>query len=175
MLCISPECSNLHFSPYLQTPFINKRHCSFTAALPMSAKKMLAGAWRKTTPIVQTSTADKPSATDADGRTARAGLWVVGEAASTGVHGANRLASNSLLEAVVFTHQAAQSCQEWLREAQSACHLKTYKWASAKAERRAAKVEKEASKVEMERGPLEKEEDQKDAKADFPPKPFGRR
>jgi 5-methyltetrahydropteroyltriglutamate--homocysteine methyltransferase len=31
-------------------------------------QKMLAGAWRKTTPIVQTSTADKPSATDADGR-----------------------------------------------------------------------------------------------------------
>jgi len=31
-------------------------------------QKMLAGAWRKTTPIVQTSTTDKPSATDADGR-----------------------------------------------------------------------------------------------------------
>jgi L-aspartate oxidase len=39
---------------------------------------------------------------DLDGRTNLAGLWAVGEAACTGAHGANRLASNSLLEAVVF-------------------------------------------------------------------------
>lgn len=41
-------------------------------------------------------------ATDLLGRTSLSGLWAVGEAACTGVHGANRLASNSLLEAVVF-------------------------------------------------------------------------
>jgi L-aspartate oxidase len=46
--------------------------------------------------------------TDARGRTSLAGLWAAGEVASTGVHGANRLASNSLLEAVVFATRVAE-------------------------------------------------------------------
>lgn len=46
--------------------------------------------------------------TDARGRTSLAGLWAAGEVASTGVHGANRLASNSLLEAVVFADRIAR-------------------------------------------------------------------
>jgi len=46
--------------------------------------------------------------TDARGRTSLEGLWAAGEVASTGVHGANRLASNSLLEAVVFASRVAE-------------------------------------------------------------------
>ncbi|QND52479.1 L-aspartate oxidase [Phyllobacterium sp. 628] len=45
--------------------------------------------------------------TDADGRTSLDGLWACGECTSTGAHGANRLASNSLLEAVVFSARIA--------------------------------------------------------------------
>lgn len=46
---------------------------------------------------------------DVDGRTDLPGLYVIGEAACTGLHGANRLASNSLLECVVTGREAAQS------------------------------------------------------------------
>lgn len=46
--------------------------------------------------------------TDLNGRSTLDGLWAVGEVASTGIHGANRLASNSLLEAVVFGARVAQ-------------------------------------------------------------------
>ncbi|TRO93709.1 L-aspartate oxidase [Glycocaulis profundi] len=48
-------------------------------------------------------------ATDLDGFTGIAGLYAVGECASTGLHGANRLASNSLLDGLVFGRRAAET------------------------------------------------------------------
>ncbi|MBD8079117.1 L-aspartate oxidase [Cellulosimicrobium arenosum] len=50
--------------------------------------------------------------TDLHGRSSLDGLYAVGEVACTGVHGANRLASNSLLEGLVFAHRAAREITE---------------------------------------------------------------
>ncbi|GAB5439961.1 MAG: L-aspartate oxidase [Fuerstiella sp.] len=50
--------------------------------------------------------------TDTDGRTSLPGLWAAGEATSTGLHGANRLASNSLLEGVVYGLRSGQNASQ---------------------------------------------------------------
>lgn len=55
-------------------------------------------------------------ASNLHGRSSVPGLWVLGETAFTGLHGANRLASNSLLEGLVFAHRAADRLSEEMLE-----------------------------------------------------------
>jgi L-aspartate oxidase len=52
--------------------------------------------------------------TDINGSTIMQGVFVCGEAAYSGVHGANRLASNSLLECLVFSHRAVEDSKKYL-------------------------------------------------------------
>lgn len=61
--------------------------------------------------------------TDMQGRSTLSGLWACGEVASTGAHGANRLASNSLLEAVVYGARIAEAIGGEILAAQSASPL----------------------------------------------------
>ena len=49
--------------------------------------------------------------TDLDGATTLPGLWAAGEVACSGVHGANRLASNSLLEGMVFGARVVEAIE----------------------------------------------------------------
>jgi L-aspartate oxidase len=58
-------------------------------------------------------------------------LWACGEVACTGLHGANRLASMSLLEALVFGVQAARSVQKELSEKTTLEHFKARHWVAA--------------------------------------------
>jgi L-aspartate oxidase len=68
---------------------------------------------------------------DLDGSTQLAGLLALGEVACTGLHGANRLASNSLLEALVMAHRAAESLPAKLTRIPKAAAVP--KWKEGKA------------------------------------------
>jgi len=66
--------------------------------------------------------------TDMKGRTTIPGLSAIGEVSFTGLHGANRLASNSLLEGLVFGHRAAERVREALKGSRHAPHAKVPDW-----------------------------------------------
>jgi L-aspartate oxidase len=65
---------------------------------------------------------------DLHGRTTLPGLWVVGEVACTGLHGANRLASNSLLEGLVFGRRAAERLASEIAELRTAPRPEVPDW-----------------------------------------------
>ncbi len=69
-------------------------------------------------------------ATDSYGRTSLSGLLAVGECSATGLHGANRLASNSLLEAIVFGGRAAQMILDSELSPKKADKIKSQPWLS---------------------------------------------
>ncbi len=88
--------------------------------------------------------------TDAQGRTSVAGLYAAGECANTTVHGANRLASNSLLEAMVFARSAVQAALNDDAEASAdtaGLHVGQLPEADAQAPLELADLQQEASKA----------------------------
>lgn len=69
-------------------------------------------------------------ATDADGRTSLPGLFAIGEVGCTGLHGANRLASNSLLEAIVLAHRCLEAIVGVPQKSRSTWPLELPEWVS---------------------------------------------
>jgi L-aspartate oxidase len=72
-------------------------------------------------------------ATDLDGRTTIPGLFAIGECAHTGLHGANRLASNSLLEGLVLGRRAALACAELSKTMESGAPTAVPDWDAGQA------------------------------------------
>jgi L-aspartate oxidase len=72
---------------------------------------------------------------DSEGRTPQEGLLACGEAACTGLHGANRLASNSIIEAVVFGHKCGMAAGQSLGASTTPSYTGTLNWTLDQSER----------------------------------------
>jgi L-aspartate oxidase len=72
--------------------------------------------------------------TDVNGATSLAGLYAIGEVGCTGLHGANRLASNSLLEGLVVAHRACEAMMRERPRSQLARGISLPEWESGDAE-----------------------------------------
>src|SRR6202043_1777803 len=66
--------------------------------------------------------------TDVNGATSLPGLYAIGEVGCTGLHGANRLASNSLLEGLVVAHRAAETAAGEKRDARAGSKISLPEW-----------------------------------------------
>ncbi len=86
--------------------------------------------------------------TDLYGQTSLPGLYAAGEVACTGVHGANRLASNSLLEGLVYGARAAQTMREQLRTGDKHATTASPKAAAVSNNGQSAETEKFIKKVQ---------------------------
>lgn len=71
---------------------------------------------------------------DSHGRSSVNGLLALGETSNTGLHGANRLASNSLLEAVVYAQRAAQYCTDTITTIQRSTLVDVDEWSAGHAQ-----------------------------------------
>ena len=107
---------------WLDASVIEQRHGTGTLAsrFPILTQRLAANGIDWTTDWVPVAPAAHYCmggvATDQAGRTSLQGLYAAGEVASTGVHGANRLASNSLLEGLVFGARSARAAQQYRRD-----------------------------------------------------------
>ncbi len=86
--------------------------------------------------------------TDLEGRTSLPGLYAAGEVACTGVHGANRLASNSLLEGLVYGARAALDMREHVTSQKSKRPTSPGKLAAVSSNGQSAETEKLIQKIQ---------------------------